>query len=103
MNLIERALAGEKLTEYEWKVLAYSDDDFDDIEQNWEYVDTQEGNDHRWQREMLTVIKYKDKYYGITWMGGLTESIENEFYGSKIFEVEKVPVTTYEWRMKNAN
>lgn len=46
----------------------------------------EEGDDHRWQKEMFTVVKVENKFYGICWMKGLTECQENEYY-EQPFEV----------------
>lgn len=51
-----------------------------------ERVYEEEGDDHRWQREMFTVVKVENKFYGICWMRGLTEYQENDYY-EQPFEV----------------
>lgn len=66
----------EKLSEEEIESLVW------DSEQVYE----EEGDDHRWQREMFTVVKVENKFYGICWMRGLTECQENEYY-EQPFEV----------------
>lgn len=51
-----------------------------------EQVYEEEGADHRWQREIFTVVKVENKFYGICWMRGLTESQESNYY-EQPFEV----------------
>ena len=46
----------------------------------------EEGDDHRWQKEMFTVVKVENKFYGICWMKGLTECQEHEYFNQP-FEV----------------
>ena len=53
----------------------------------WDYkVENIEGEDHRWQREISTIIKIKDRYFQINWMRGLTENQEDDFW-EQPFEV----------------
>lgn len=66
----------EKLSEKEIESLLW------DGEQVYEEA----GEDHRWQKEMFTVVKVKNKFYGICWMKGLTECQEHE-YCEQPFEV----------------
>lgn len=44
------------------------------------FVDEIEGNDHRWQKEIQTIIDADGQLYAIDWMRGLTECQENEFF-----------------------
>ena len=67
---------GEKLSEKEIESLVW--DSFQVYEK--------EGENHRWQREMFTVVKVDEKFYGIRWMQGLTENQENS-YEEQPFEV----------------
>ena len=70
-------------------------------------VEEIEGDDHRWQREIRTIIDVDGQLYAIDWMRGLTECQENEFYDQpyKVKKVEKVitkTVVTYKkmWEIK---
>lgn len=58
-----------------------------------------EGNDHRWNREITTVIKIDDKLYAIDWRRGLTEMQDDSYYATPYQVKEKtkvVEVTYYE-------
>lgn len=71
-----------------WELTCVSDEEID-------------GKEHRWQREISSIIKYNGKYYRIDWMRGLTENQENEF-DNQPYEVvpqEKV-ITIKEWVKK---
>ncbi len=46
------------------------------------------GNEHRWQREMTTVVEIGGRYFAVDWMRGLTECQENEYDGVP-YEVRK--------------
>ena len=41
-------------------------------------VDEREGEEHRWHRDMTTIIKVGDRFFAIEWMRGLTEYQEDE-------------------------
>lgn len=64
-------------------------------------VDRIEGDDHRWQREMETIVKVKDRYFGIPWFRALTEMQEDDFY-SQPYEVEpqEKVITVKVWNRK---
>lgn len=48
--------------------------------EGWTKVATQEGDDHRWWREMTEIVKDPDHaLWAFDWKSGLTESQENEF------------------------
>jgi len=47
-------------------------------------VDTIEGGDRRWSRNMETILIIEGKYFSIQWEKGLTENQENEFYDQPI-------------------
>ena len=57
-----------------------------------------EGCDHRWQKEIQSIIKINDRLFAIDWMQGLTESQENSFYNQpyEVIETKKqITITEY--------
>ena len=89
-TIINKLKNREKLSEKEIKELVYDGN----------YVDEIEGDDHRWQKEIQTIIDVDGQLYAIDWMRGLTECQENEFYDQpyKVKRVEKIvskTVVTY--------
>lgn len=87
-NAICKLESGDKLDEEELRALAceveYSKSD------EWRQVAEFEGDDHRWQREVSTVIEARGRYWRIDWMRALTETSENDFWDQP---VEVRPVT----------
>lgn len=81
---VTKLKAGEKLTEDEIATICYNSHEVDEIE----------GDDHRWAREVTTIVQIDDSenLWAIDWMRGLTEYQENEFYDQpyKVKKVEKV-------------
>lgn len=77
-ELIRKIDSGELLTERELSSLVY---EFE--------VETEEGSDHRWTREMTTIAEICGRTFEIYWMKGLTEMQENEFWDQPT-EVKKV-------------
>lgn len=77
----------EQLSEDEIKHLVWDSDGF---------VEEIEGDDHRWQKEMQTIIDVDGQLYAIDWMRGLTECQENEYLEQpyKVKKVEKVITKT---------
>ena len=80
---------GEKFTEEELSDL------------RWEFVevDTQYGENHRWNRPATTIFRVEDRLFALDWWQGLTEMQENEFYDQpyEVKEVKKmVEITEYE-------
>lgn len=78
---------GELLSENEIKHLVWDSDGF---------IEEIEGDDHRWQKEMQTIIDIDGQLYAIDWMRGLTECQENEYLDQpyKVRKVEKVITKT---------
>lgn len=65
--ILEKIDNGIDLTEKEIReVLAYE-------------IDCEEGENGRWTRSMYSVVKLKDRLFGIYWEEGLTEFQENEY------------------------
>ena len=65
--ILEKIDNGIDLTEKEIReVLAYE-------------IDCEEGENGRWTRSMYSVVKLKDRLFGISWEEGLTEFQENEY------------------------
>ena len=83
---------GCKFTEKEIKQLAWGEDSF------FEEVTVEEGDSLRWNRYMTTIIKVKDRYFGVGWQAGLTEYQEN-IYDGPVYEVKPVKkmVEITEW------
>lgn len=83
---------GDKFTEKEIKLLAYSDTNFSKM------VEQEEGDSGRWNQYMTTIIKVKDRYFGVGWQAGLTEYQEN-IYDGPVYEVKPVKkmVEITEW------
>ena len=80
---------GEKFTEEELSDL------------RWEFVevDTQYGENHRWNRPATTIFRVEDRLFALDWWQGLTEMQENEFYDQpyEVKEVKKmIEITKYE-------
>ena len=69
-EIISKIDKGEKLTESEIKELLWS------AKQTYE----KEGEDHRWTRGVFTVVEVNGRYFGISWLRGLTECQEHEFW-----------------------
>lgn len=78
---------GERLSENEIKYLVWDSDGF---------IEEIEGDDHRWQKEIQTIIDVDGQLYAIDWMRGLTECQENEYLYQpyKVKKVEKVITKT---------
>ena len=85
-EIIKKLKDGEKLSESEIRELTW----------NGDYVDEIEGDDHRWQKEMQTIIDIDGQLYAIDWMRGLTECQEDEYLYQpyKVKKVEKVITKT---------
>lgn len=79
---------GEKLNEEELKALACEVEFSKSGE--FEHVAEIEGDDHRWQRDVSTIVKAHGRYWRIEWMKALTENSEDEFWDQP---VEVKPVT----------
>ena len=63
---------------------------------NYDFIETIEGEENRWDREMEDIIKIKDKYYAIPWWRGLTEMQENSYWNNKPYEeIQKQKTITY--------
>lgn len=84
-TIIKKLKNNEELSENEIKELV------------WEgrFVDEVEGDDHRWQKEIQTIVDIDGQLYAIDWMRGLTECQENEFLEQpyKVERVEEVVTT----------
>lgn len=94
VKIENKIVNGEKLNEYERKMCAYGE--------VGKYIDEQEGEDHRWTREMSTIFELNEQLYCIDWMRGLTECQENEYWEQpyKVKRVEKEVTTTVVSYMK---
>lgn len=76
-KMLEKIDAGEELDEWELAELCYEHSICDE-----------EGDDHRWTREIKSIIELGGRYFSIFWMRGLTECQENKFEDQPV-EVRK--------------
>lgn len=93
-EFLERYDAGAKFSEEELRGFVW--EEFECIKQ----VETIEGDYHRWQREMSTIIKVEDWYFRIDWMAALTECQESDFPCQPIevkYHEWQETVTKHEW------
>lgn len=74
-KIIKKIKNKEKFTESEISGLLW------DFKQVWE----EEYGEHRWTKEVSTVVKVGDKYVRIDWLRGLTECQENEYWEQPYF------------------
>ena len=79
-----------KFTAEEDKGMVYEDD------LDGEVIETIEGEDRRWSRTNITIVKHKHtgKFYELYWEHGLTENQENEFEDQDAPEVKQVEKRT---------
>lgn len=86
---VARLKAGEELNEDDLKTLMWVG----------QVVDVIEGEEHRWTRDMTTIIEIDGELYAIEWDRGLTEYQEN-LYCSQPYRVvrkeKQITVTCYE-------
>ena len=64
-------------------------------------VDRIGSDEGRWYRYITVVYEINASYYSIYYYKGLTEYQKDEFESQVADEVEKRPVTTYEWAKVN--
>lgn len=48
-----------------------------------------EGDEHRWSRDVKSIVRSNEKLFAVDWDRGLTESQENMYYNQP-YEVQKV-------------
>lgn len=82
----QKIINGKELTEEEIKYCVWGE--------IANIVDEIEGDDHRWDKEMTTIIDIDGQLYAIDWRRGLTECQENSYYNQpyKVKMVEKTVV-----------
>lgn len=61
-----------------------SEEEIESLVWDSEQVYEEAGEDGRWTRRMFTVVKAENKFYGICWEKGLTESQENSYYDQPV-------------------
>lgn len=91
-EFLERYDTGAKFSEEELRSFVWEE---------FERIETIEGDDHRWQREMTTIIKVGDRYFSIDWMAALTEFQKSDFPWQPIevkYHEWQETVTKHEWR-----
>lgn len=77
-ELEEKIYNGETLSESELENAVF----------NLDEIDVKYDDNRRWNRNVSTIIKIKDKLFCINWSQGLTEYQDNDFY-EQPFEVEE--------------
>ena len=85
--MLDKITKGEKLTETELQELV------------WDYeIEKIYGEDHRWTKEVCSIIELCGKHFAIDWMKGLTEMQDNEFHEQPypVRQIERI-VVTKEW------
>lgn len=88
-ELKNKIVKGEELSADEVQYIYYGE-----VFPQVDYIDGDEG---RWNRHITVVYEINYSYYSIYYYKGLTECQENEFESQVANEVEKRPITTYEW------
>ena len=85
-ELLAKIQNGEHLSQTELKFLVYECDQVDEVE----------GADHRWARDVTTVVRLCGKYVAIDWQRGLTENSVNIINNQPYFvhKEEKMIVVT---------
>lgn len=78
MNLLDKAIAGDILTHNEWKSLVYSDYILDEVVFERLVYTT----------DVMSIIKYKNKFYGIRWKKAIGQFYKDDFRGAYVTEVE---------------
>lgn len=89
MELKNKIVNGEELSADEVQYIYYGE--------VFPQVDYIGGDEERWYRYITVVYEINDSYYSIYYYKGLTEYQEDEFESQVADEVEKRPVTAYEW------
>lgn len=85
--LIERCLK-ENLTDYELREIVFEDSIA-------KVIETIEGDDRRWVRDMQTIVQIKDRYFSIYWDKALTECQEHYFHSQPVeVKREEKQITT---------
>lgn len=87
-EFLERYDSGGEFTETEIKGLV----------DRGNFVDEIEGDDHRWDREITTIIEVDGRYFAIDWRRGLTE-YQGNWFDNQPREVTKTTrmVEVTEW------
>lgn len=73
-EFLKKIREGDRFDECELRELAFGESG-DGIY----WIDDVEGEEHRWQREIQTIIKVENLYFAIDWMKALTECQESDF------------------------
>lgn len=68
----------------------------------WNGIETIEGENRRWSRTNITIVKIDEKFYQLEWEEGLTEMQENRFDDQEADEVIQVEETVVvkKWKIK---
>lgn len=87
MNLLDKAILGYDLTDDEWRSLVYSDYVLDEIVLD-SLVNT---------TDVMTIIRYKNRFYGIRWCRAKSQFYNDDFSTSYVTEVELKYKVVRDW------
>lgn len=87
MNLLDKAILGDNLTDDEWKSLVYGDYVIDEVVLD-SFVHT---------TDVMTIIRYKNKFYGIRWNRAKSQFCKDDFSTSYVTEVELKYKVVRDW------
>ena len=87
MSLSDKFTNGEEFTESEIKSLVFGYHD-----EPIQIIDEIEGDDHRWDREVKTIINVNGVLYAIEWRRALTETQENSFYNQPYKVIQRTKI-----------
>lgn len=87
MTLLDKAILGYDLTNDEWKSLVYSDNVLDEVVLD-SFVYT---------TDVMTIIRYKNRFYGIRWNRANSQFYKDDFSTSYVTEVELKYKVVRDW------
>ena len=64
------------------------------------YVDEINGERNRWTQCVVTIFEVNGRFFAVSWLRGLTEMQENDFYDAKVYEVDKQEIVTFDYVRK---
>lgn len=64
------------------------------------YVDEIDGECYRWTQAMETIFEVNGRFFAVSWLRGLTEMQENDFYDAEVYEVVKKEKITFDYVRK---
>ena len=87
MNLLDKAITGDYLTNDEWKSLVYSDYVVDEVVLDSLVYTT----------DVMTIIKYKNRFYGIRWSRAKSQFYKDDFSAAYVTELELKYKVVRDW------